>query len=419
MGPLCYRGTIDLSAYHKEISVPLTRLHDVVWLNYDAVDISTVFPDFRDDPLDPDNYDFAATDDYMEAIIKVGSGIVYRLGESIEHTPRKYRVNPPSDPGKWAEICKGIIRHYNEAWADGFSYGIEYWEIWNEPEVRPAMWTGTDKQYFELYEIASKAIKAEFPDVKVGGPALGNVGGMAGDRFQVSKFALDFLAHCRETGAPLDFFSWHRYTADPADLPPLAEGVRRMLDEFGFPDAESHLNEWNFLPDNDWGPMLRKDNGTERAEWYSKMHGPYGAAFVAYALSSLQNAPLDKANYYTGEIQGFGLFDIFGRPKKTYYTFKAFNLMLDNPVKVMAHPAAKDRLSVLSGIHPEGGRAQERFLRAEFLNVPWRKMADYEIIVIDDENDWQTSGEGVVVPYWNNIVIPLPSPGVVLVQFHW
>jgi hypothetical protein len=46
-------------------------------------------------------------------------------------------------------------------------------------------------------------------------------------------------------------------------------------------------------------------------------------------------------------------------------------------------------------------------------------MADYEIIVIDDENDWQTSGEGVVVPYWNNIVIPLPSPGVVLVQFHW
>ena len=24
--------------------------------------------------------------------------------------------------------------HHNEGWADGFNYGIEYWEIWNEPD---------------------------------------------------------------------------------------------------------------------------------------------------------------------------------------------------------------------------------------------------------------------------------------------
>ena len=50
MGPLCYRGMVDLSAYHRELGVPLTRLHDVVWVNYDAVDISTIFRDFRNDP---------------------------------------------------------------------------------------------------------------------------------------------------------------------------------------------------------------------------------------------------------------------------------------------------------------------------------------------------------------------------------
>jgi xylan 1,4-beta-xylosidase len=63
LGPLCYRGMVDLSAYHRELGVPLTRLHDVVWVNSDAVDISTIFRDFRNDPAQPENYEFAATDD--------------------------------------------------------------------------------------------------------------------------------------------------------------------------------------------------------------------------------------------------------------------------------------------------------------------------------------------------------------------
>jgi hypothetical protein len=41
------------------------------------------------------------------------------------------------------------------------------WEIWNEPENQPAMWTGTDDQYFQLYEVTAKAIKSRWPDLKV------------------------------------------------------------------------------------------------------------------------------------------------------------------------------------------------------------------------------------------------------------
>src|SRR5580765_2966147 len=153
MGPLCYRGMVDLSAYHRELGVPFTRLHDVVWVNAEAVDIHTIFRDFRNDPALPESYDFRQTDDYVQSIINVGSQIVYRLGESIEHTPRKYHVQPPADLEKWAAICIGIIRHYNEGWAGGFHHNIRYWEIWNEPDVRPAMWTGTEEQYLHLYAI--------------------------------------------------------------------------------------------------------------------------------------------------------------------------------------------------------------------------------------------------------------------------
>ena len=100
---------VDLSGYHRELGVPLTRLHDVVWVNYDAVDISTIFRDFRNDPARPESYEFAATDDYIAAIVNTGSPILYRLGESIEHTPRQYRVHPPPD---FAQVGGDLLRHH-------------------------------------------------------------------------------------------------------------------------------------------------------------------------------------------------------------------------------------------------------------------------------------------------------------------
>ena len=258
LGPLCYRGMVDLSAYHRELNLPLTRLHDVVWVNYDAVDISTIFRDFRNDAAQVENYEFAATDDYIAAIVKAGSPILYRLGESIEHTPRKYRVHPPKDFAKWADICCAIIRHYNEGWAGGFRHNIRYWEIWNEPENQPAMWTGTDDQYFQLYEVTAKAIKARWPDLKVGGPSLGYTGEFKDGQFKAGEFLLRFLRHCRDHQVPLDFFSWHRYTSDPSDAARRARAMRQLLDEHGFTKTESHFNEWNYLPNEDWpGPDAR------------------------------------------------------------------------------------------------------------------------------------------------------------------
>ena len=65
-------------------------------------------------------------------------------------------MRPPEDAAKWARICANIVRHYNEGWADGFHYGITYWEIWNEPDNEESielnnMWKGTKEQYYDLY----------------------------------------------------------------------------------------------------------------------------------------------------------------------------------------------------------------------------------------------------------------------------
>lgn len=426
LGPLCYRGMVDLSAYHRELDLPLTRLHDVVWVNYDAVDISSIFRDFRNDPTQAENYDFAATDDYLAAIVKAGSPILYRLGESIEHTPRKYRVHPPKDFAKWADICCAIIRHYNEGWAGGFRHKIRYWEIWNEPENQPAMWTGTDDQFFQLYEVTAKAIKARWPELKVGGPSLGYTGEFTGAQFKAGDFLLRFLRHCRDHQVPLDFFSWHRYSKDPSDYARRAKAMRQLLDEHGFTKTESHFNEWNYLPNEDWRPMMKEGQGRMREEWNTEMRGPKGAAFAAWALMSLQDAPVDMANFYTAEIQMFGMFNFNGVPQKTFYAFKAFRDLLDTPRRVRTPACEPGRVAACAGLN--SGNTRAAVLLSNFntdgappelvvRKLPWSGQSGFELYLVDGGHDLQLVRRGTLGADGHLVLAELKAPAVALLKF--
>jgi hypothetical protein len=425
LGPLCYRGVVDLSPYHRQLSIPLTRLHDVVWVNYDAVDISTLFRDARNDPALAENYEFAATDDYLAAIVKTGSPILYRLGESIEHTPRKYRVIPPKDFTRWAQTCCQVIRHYNQGWAGGFHYGIRYWEIWNEPENQPAMWTGTDDQFFQLYEVTAKAIKSRWPELKVGGPSLGSTGQFESAQFKPGDFLQRFLRHCREHDVPLDFFSWHRYAADPSDYALRARALRQVLDSHGFTNTESHLNEWNFLPNEDWRPMSLAGQGRPRELWSAEMRGPKGAAFVAWTLMSLQDAPIDMANYYAADIQLFGLFNFYGVPQKTYHAFHAFRELLDTPRRVRTPSCSPGQIALcagLNGANTRGAVLLSSFNSAESLSVlrvrelPWNSPTRFELYLVDERHDFELTRHGTMTT-GDPLELPeLKSPAVALLK---
>ena len=401
-GPISYRGVVDLSEYRRSLGIPLTRLHDVPWGNFCAVDISTI-----------------------AAIVKNGTPILYRLGESIEHTPRKYRVNPPKDFQKWAEICCGIIRHYNEGWAHGFNHKIRYWEIWNEPDNKPAMWTGTNEQFLKLFEVTAKAIKSRWPDLEVGGPALANAGKFKNDKFVPSNYARLFLGYCRENGVPLDFFSWHRYTKDPSEYAPRARAVRKMLDEYGFKETESHLNEWNYLPGGSWRGLTKGGQGLPRRRWLAEMSGPKGAAFDAWVLMSLQDAPVDMANFFTADTQMLGMFTDFGVPKKNFYAFKAFRMLLDTPRRIKTPRPAKGTIAVCAGLDAKGSRAG--ILLSGFYptpgttdlvirNLPWRGPTRFEVFLVDAGHDLEPVRRGVLDPKGRLPLKELKAPSVVLVK---
>ncbi len=333
-GPLNFGETIDITPAWRAAGFPLTRLHDCEWPSGRIADVHSLFPDLRADPADPKNYRFAETDAYLKAIAAAGSHVVFRLGESIEHSQTKIWVNPPADFERWAAACCGIVRYYEaRSGKDGFPK-IDYWEIWNEPENQPVMWTGTNEQFYELFAVTAKALRKEFPHLKIGGPSLGATGEMKDGKFLPNKFLQGFMAKCQTEKLPLDFFSWHTYADNPAKYAAKSRGIRTWLDEQGYGQSEIHLNEWNYLPDNDWSANFKQTAPAKRARWFERQGGIEGAAFAAYALLDLQDCPIDQANFYAGDTGTFGLFTRFGEPKKNYFAFQAFQRLLATPNRV-------------------------------------------------------------------------------------
>ena len=183
--------------------LPFVRNHDSNLAGHNVYgapfvhDIHVLFPNFDADENDPASYDFACTDDNVLTCLDAGSETFFRLGESIEHQVKKHTTIPPKDFSKWARICEHVIRHYNEGWADGFHLNIQYWEIWNEPDLGTNLWNGTKEEFFDLFAIAAKHLKSCFPHLHIGGPALA----------KKEDWAEEFLACMQERHVPLDFFS--------------------------------------------------------------------------------------------------------------------------------------------------------------------------------------------------------------------
>ena len=66
---------------------PTVRLHDQGYPRPFCVDIAAIFPHSDKDENDARNYDFRHTDLLISSLVANGVEVVYRLGNSIDHTP--------------------------------------------------------------------------------------------------------------------------------------------------------------------------------------------------------------------------------------------------------------------------------------------------------------------------------------------
>ena len=317
-----YETNSEVNRRFTEANMTSCRTHDI-----NCTDIHRIFPDFSADVNDESSYHFAESDKVLASIVDTGMEPFFRLGISYSNpvADRDHLV-PPADYDKWSQICEHIIRHYNEGWANGFRYDIEYWEIWNEPENSDDIsdnhfWIGTDEEFFRLYDTAAKYLKGKFPALKIGGYGscgfyaltktnVVNNGATPRNQYFVTYFQ-NFLAYIREHHSPMDFFTWHSYTTTEKNARYI-DYVRENLAKAGYGDAEIICDEWNYNPTEN--EKLDRRNGANQTSM----------------LIMFQNKGLDMAHYYNGDDDATlwsGLFMKGRQPSPAYYGFRAFGQM--------------------------------------------------------------------------------------------
>lgn len=154
------------------------------------------------------------------------------------------------DPDGWRDLVDAFIRHIEDR------YGRDevrtwFFEVWNEPNLS-GFWEGADqKAYFELYDLTAKTIKGIDLALKVGGPSTAG-----------AAWIPEFLAHVKESGAPVDFVTTHTYgvlggfldengvsdtklDASPNAIIGDVRRVRKQISASAYPTLPLFFTEWS------------------------------------------------------------------------------------------------------------------------------------------------------------------------------
>lgn len=395
-------------AHYQAAKIPYSRNHDSnacgIYGGPYAHDISAIFPNFDADPADPAAYDFACTDEAVLITLEAGTKTFFRLGETIEHHIKKHATLPPKDFKKWAVICEHIIRHYIEGWADGFHLDMPYWEIWNEPDLdaddspNKRTWGGTAAQFYDLYEITAKHLKACFPMLKIGGPALA----------WNEQWGEAFLKEMHKRETPIDFFSWHIYCTDPKEMLEKAERIKNMLCENGYGHAESILDEWNYIKgwEEEFIPSIKTIIGMK------------GAAFTMACITAAHHSSIDMLMYYDTRLSPFcGAFDFYTYElRKGYYPLLWYGMFYDMEAEVPCITESENiytlcgrgkdnkTLSVITYYTDDDAAADKE------ISVDFGKPGSYEIYLLDDAHD------AVLTKVTSNLTFTLKANTCILIK---
>jgi xylan 1,4-beta-xylosidase len=246
----------------------------------------------------------------------------------------KGNVTPPEDYNKWADLVKALVEHWTER------YGQDevkkwYFEVWNEPNLKGAFWTGDQADYFKLYAVTAPAIKSVSQSYRVGGPATAG-----------SAWVPEFINFCSQNRVPVDFVSTHTYGVDQGFLDEngnrgtvLSKNEdaiygeiirsRKQIKESTFPNLELHYTEWSasYTPAD---PI--HDSYHEAAYILEKIKKTGNAAnsMSYWTFTDIFEEPGPRTTPFHG---GFGLINYQDIKKAAFYAYKYLNKLGDRELQ--------------------------------------------------------------------------------------
>lgn len=323
----------QLRRCHAELGIRRVRFHGLL-----SDDVGTLVR-----PGERLLYSFFNADQIWDYLLAAGVQPFVELSftpvalASGKKTVFKYagNVSPPKKTAQWAELIRRLASHALERYG---ADEVREWnfEVWNEPNLK-AFWSGTQKQYFDLYRATAGALKEADGMLRVGGPATAENGWLE-----------EFLDFTSGRKVPVDFVTTHYYPTDPTQnvspqtVEQLAAGRRGVLSEQASAararvrDLPLYYTEWN-TSSNQRDPLHDE---------------PYAAAFVTRTLLDVSSI-VDAYSFWTftdifEELYlpslpfhgGFGLLTLHGVAKPAY---RAFELL---------HRLGRKLVVPVDGLHP-------------------------------------------------------------------
>ncbi len=319
----------QLSYVHKECGFKYIRMHGLL-----ADDMGGYTED-RDGNA---QYSYMYVDVLFDYLHSIGMKPFVELGfmpSALASGDRtifwwKGNVTPPKDYDKWADLIRNLTQHWTERYGED-EVKTWYFEVWNEPNLSPGFWTGTQEEYFKLYAYAAKAVKSVNPGYRVGGPAT------AGAAWEPEM--IDF---CRKNGVSLDFISTHAYGVNQGYLDEFGQSgtvlakdsmavsgdvlnSRKEITESAMPELELHYTEWS----SSYTPADPLHDSYHEAPYILqkiKQVGDAAQSMSYWVFTDIFEEPGPRFTPFHG---GFGLLNTQGINKPAFYAYQFMNRLGD------------------------------------------------------------------------------------------
>jgi len=238
----------------------------------------------------------------------------------------KGNVTPPKDYKKWEDFIRNLTQHFTER------YGVDevktwYFEVWNEPNLTPGFWTGTQEEYFKLYKYAVQGVKSVNAEYKVGGP------GTAG-----AAWESEMIEFCIKNILPIDFVSTHSYgvnqgfldeygnsgtvlSKDPMAVSGDVLQSRKEIAASAKPNLELHYTEWS----SSYTPADPVHDSYHEAAYILEKIKQVGNSVNSMSYWVFTDVFEEPGPRFTPFHGGFGLLTIQGIPKSAFYAYQFMN----------------------------------------------------------------------------------------------
>lgn len=297
---------------------------------------------YREDRYGNPEYNFQYIDVLYDYILSIGMKPFVELGfmpsalASGSQTIFWWRgnVTPPKDYNKWGDLIRNLVLHFTER------YGADevktwYFEVWNEPNLYNGFWTGSQDDYFRLYQYSVRAIKSVNKDYRVGGPATAG-----------AAWVPEMIRFCEENALPLNFISTHSYGVKQGYLDENGNSgtilskdkwsvsgdiinSRRQISGSSMPGLELHYTEWS----SSYTPADPVHDSYHEAAYILEKIKQVGNAANSMSYWVFTDIFEEAGPRFTPFHGGFGLLNYQGIKKPAYFSYYLLNKLGETEIQ--------------------------------------------------------------------------------------